>query len=173
MTLFLLSDAFVALTTSPRQLATMSAAVSSSQAGRDDDVPLRYTASPLRLLCSDTLLGLRCLWALPKVFLPLAPWRSGKLDELYPSPENIFCLAVHGCLVVFQLGFLFSLPLCVIWMLPAVWIMAYAAVVLLVNHAICRFALNGPKRFLVSKVLDPNPAHRRENWIFVNGMAIG
>lgn len=151
----------------------MSAAAFSSQAGRDDDVPLRYTASPLRLLCSDTLLVLRCLWALPKVFLPLAPWRSGKLDELYPSPENIFCLAVHGCLVVFQLGFLFSLPLCVIWMLPAVWIMAYAAVVLLVNHAICRFALNGPKRFLVSKVLDPNPAYRRENWIFVNGMAIG
>lgn len=144
-----------------------------SQVGSDDDAPVPYTASLSRLLWSDVLLCFRSFWAIPQIFLPLTPWRSGELDELYPSLENLVNVAVHFFLVVFQFVFLLSLPLFVVWMLPTIWIMAYVAFVLLVNYIICRFALNGSQAFLVSKVPVPGQEHQREHWIYINGISIG
>ena len=95
------------------------------------------------------------------------------MDELYPSPVNLFDVAVHGFLIVFQGLFLLSLPLCVAWMLPAIWIMAYVAFVLLANNTICRFVLNGSQRFLSSRVTVPEREHEREHWVFINGIATG
>lgn len=151
----------------------MPATVLLSERG-EDGVPLPYTASPLSLLWSDFRLGLRNLQFVPGVVLPLRPWRSGKLDELYPSRKNLFDIAVHGFLCVFQIFFILSLPFCIIWMLPVLWIMAYVGAVLLANHTICRLALNGSCRYLESRVLTPGyERHHREHWIFINGVAVG
>lgn len=146
--------------------------MSPSRVHARDGVPLPYTASPLRLFWSDVFLFLRYIKYFPDVVLPLTPWNSGALDELYPSGKNLFDIAVHSVLLVFQTVFLLSLPLCVVFLIPAFWIMLYALAVLLVNCTICRFALNGSKRFLVSKV-PVSEDHRQEHWIFINGIAVG
>lgn len=145
-----------------------------SQRGLAAHVPLPYTASPLQLLWSDIRLSLRTLWLAPAILLPLKRSRSGHLGELHLSWENMFDLAVHGFLCVYQAGFLLSLPVCVVCMFPIPWVIGYAAVVLAINRAICNAALNGKERFLVSKVpVEQLPAHEREHWVFVNGVAVG
>lgn len=152
----------------------MSAELLPSQRGTEADVALPYTASPTQLLWSDILLFFKSAWALPGIILPLRPCRSGKLDELYPAPRNLFDIAVHGLLIVYQLAFLLSLPVCILCMVPAVWTIVYAGVAVVLNRVICRIALNGSKRFLVSKVpVVEAQAHEREHWIFINGVAVG
>ncbi|RHZ53247.1 uncharacterized protein CDV56_103957 [Aspergillus thermomutatus] len=145
-----------------------------SQSRKKQDVPLPYTASPLQLLWADILLFLRSLWSLPGIILPLKPWNSGALDELYPSKENLRDIVVHLFLALYQLMFLLSLPICVILAFPALGIGIYMTIALTLNWVICRFALNGSARILQSRVpVEPRPEHEREHWIFVNGVGAG
>ncbi|CAI4220018.1 unnamed protein product [Parascedosporium putredinis] len=48
----------------------------------------------------------RYLWAIPWLFIPLRPYDSGNLSELSPTPQNLWCLAVHGILFVLQFSFI-------------------------------------------------------------------
>ncbi|KAF4216160.1 hypothetical protein CNMCM8980_007468 [Aspergillus fumigatiaffinis] len=145
-----------------------------SQSRKKQDVPLPYTASPWKLLWADILLFIRSLWSLPGIILPLTPWNSGALDELYPSKENLWDIVVHIFLAVYQLIFLLSLPILFILAFPALGIGIYMTVALTLNWVFCRFALNGSARILQSQVpVEHRPEHDREHWVFINGVGAG
>ena len=94
-----------------------------SQVGSPDEIPLPYTASPLRLLASDIILVIHHLGSVVWLFSPLWPCKSGALDETYPSRQNIWCGVVHVVLVIAQLLFLISLVVCVLCLVPALWVL--------------------------------------------------
>ncbi|EDP56904.1 hypothetical protein AFUB_016260 [Aspergillus fumigatus A1163] len=155
-------------------IPSMSVTYLPSQSRKKQDVPLPYTASPWKLLWADILLFLRSLWSLPGIILPLTPWNSGALDELYPSKENLWDIVVHVLLAIYQLIFLLSLPVLFILAFPALGIGIYMAVALTLNWVVCRFALNGSARILQSQVpVEHRPEHDREHWIFINGVGAG
>lgn len=141
-----------------------------SQVGTATTTPLPYTASPLKLLVSDVILCLSCIRYLPDILLPLRPYYSGKLDELYPSRGNLTALSIHGVLIVYQVAFLLSLP--VLFFLPIYVCILYITSVFILNNRICAF-LNGRHRFLVSHLPLTGSGHESENWIFINGVGVG
>jgi hypothetical protein len=143
-----------------------------SQIGTQETVSLPYTGSPLQLLWSDIVLFFQCARFLPGIVFPWMPWRSGKLDELFPSYPNLVALTIHAFLIVGQLGFLISLPGCCL-AFPLSICVLYMSVVIFVNSLICR-TLNGSKKFLESQVpISARPEHEEEHWIFINGVAVG
>ncbi|KGO74953.1 hypothetical protein PITC_031910 [Penicillium italicum] len=100
--------------------------------------------------------------------------RTRELDELYPSLRNGAILLIHIFLVVYQLGFLLSLPILVICMLPGLWILVYSAIAFTINYAIVMLMLNGFQRILGSQVpVVEQPGHERERWLYINGIAAG
>ncbi|KAF3398255.1 hypothetical protein F1880_006456 [Penicillium rolfsii] len=134
--------------------------------------PLPYTASPLRLLWSDLCVVFREAWTLPAIFFPLRLGQTSSLDELYLSFQGTLCLITQAFLTVYQLLFLLSLPLTIMFFLPALWILVYVAAALALNYVICMFVLNGFQRVLVSKVpVVPQPGHEKERchyWVQAN-----
>ncbi|OJJ45812.1 hypothetical protein ASPZODRAFT_98731 [Penicilliopsis zonata CBS 506.65] len=144
-----------------------------SQRGKTRNAPLPYTVSPIQLLRSDIFLFFRSLWAFPGAFLPLFPWRSGRLDELYPSARNLWGILMHGLLFVYQTLFLVSLPI-LVCSIPATWFSLCIALGIFLNYKVCKMALNGDQRVLVSREpVDESPGHEREHWFFLNGIAVG
>lgn len=132
---------------------------------------LPYTAAPLALLWSDLVLFLSFISYLPGLVLPLYPWGYGSLGELYPSWRNIVELVLHIWLIIVQVLFLLSIPLCIFY--PFAAVLAYIAGFILLNALFCRI-LNGREPFLTSKVnLDHFPKHDEERWIFLNGVSVG
>ena len=134
--------------------------------------PHSYTGSPLALLRHDVFSALGLWLFTPFIVVPLSPWRSGELCELYPSLKNIFCIALHCILVVMQLLFLASMW---VWPLFPLWcVIIGVAGFWAVNQGIC-YVLNGSKMRYHS---DPKYAkwdkkHEHEQWIFLNGVAVG
>lgn len=134
--------------------------------------PLPYTASPLKLLGSDILLALRYAWSLPLAFLPLRIGETGPLDELYPSLRSGVLVLTQLLSIVYQASFLLCLPIAIIFMVPAIWILVYVTVALLLSHVVCMVVLNGFQRLVVSQVPVPEqPDHIREKWFYINGIA--
>lgn len=143
----------------------------SSQVGTDSSVPLPYTGSPLLLIYSDVLLFFHKIHFLLGIILPLKPWNSGKLDELYPSPANIQDIVIHTFLFVYQFIFLVTLPFS--FAFPLVLLALYLFVVLGFNYLVFK-KLNGSERFVESQVpVNARPEHEEEHWIFINGVAVG
>jgi hypothetical protein len=142
-----------------------------SQIGTEESIPLPYTGSPIQLLWGDAILFFRSVRFLLGIVLPWKPWASGTLDELFPSPPNLLAITVHTFLIVYQLGFLLSLPYCLVC--PILMIALYVSAVIFGNNLICR-VLNGSRRFLESQVsINSLPEHEEEHWIFINGVAVG
>jgi hypothetical protein len=140
----------------------------------EEGTPLPYTASPVRLLWSDLVLFINKIWALPGIFLPLHLGRNGPNDEFYLSLRNAFIVVIHIFLIVYQVAILVSLPVMVLFMIPALWILVYFAGALLINYVIVMVGLNGFRRILVSQVpVAERPGHDRECWFFINGIAAG
>ncbi|KAL2869263.1 uncharacterized protein BJX67DRAFT_22856 [Aspergillus lucknowensis] len=145
-----------------------------SQSAKTPSTPLPYTASPWRLLWDDILLCLRSLWSVPNVIWPLGPHNSGDLDELYPSLGNIGNLGFQVLLSLLQIAFLFSIPVFVVCMVPALWTCIYIGSVLCANKALCDLLLNQGPAVLVSRVPENQlPEHEHEHWVFINGVACG
>ncbi|TLS24299.1 hypothetical protein PpBr36_08308 [Pyricularia pennisetigena] len=145
-----------------------------SQVGGKSVINYGYTDLPFRLLGYDVYYFFRFAWAIPYVVLPAGPpYLSGGLDELSPTRENLFCIAVHSLLIVLQLGFLLVL-LPVMVLLP-VWTAAlFIAAFLVCNRLICN-VLNGDQPTLTSNP-EYAPAlekHAHEQWIFINGVSVG
>ncbi|KAL5366438.1 hypothetical protein BJX96DRAFT_182605 [Aspergillus floccosus] len=144
------------------------------QEGAEEEVPLPYTDTPLKLLWFDIILFFRCLPYLLGVFTPLTPCPSREQDEMYLCVANVRIFLVHLVLSVFQLAFLISLPFCIIFMLPALVILIYAAGFLAINTVICHVVFNRHGPILHSVVPDTErPEHRQECWIFLNGISVG
>lgn len=134
--------------------------------------PLPYTASPVRLLLSDICLVIRFAWALPGIFLPLDFGRTTPLDELYLNLPGVISLVAQVLLSIYELLFLLSIPLGIVLMIPALWMLVYIATNLLLIFTICMVLLNGPQRILVSRApVSDKPEYKRERWFFINGVA--
>lgn len=142
--------------------------------GRTQPVPIPNTGNPFMLLGSDARLFFKCMRYMPGIFRPLYPWPTGPLDELYPSPANLFCLGVHAFLFVYQVAFIIAIIASFILHVPLPWFVAGAALAITLNWAICRYCLNGKARVLHSKVdLSREKQHPKEFWIFMNGVSVG
>jgi hypothetical protein len=146
-----------------------------SQIGGQTERPLSYTGSPWRLLISDIQLFNRWSFYLVNIVLPVWPWPSGDLDELYPSSANNFDIVLHSVLFVTQTGFLISLS---VWAtFPFFLYVTYVVAFIALNTAVCML-LNGqiPEGGLPSTVDNQSRAwarHDDETWLFLNGVAVG
>lgn len=132
-------------------------------------MPLAWTADPLSLCWSD----LKLFYAnINNLFGILVPSPSHPLDELHPSPMNMYTLGIHIFLVFYQLSFLLSIPLAIICQVPGAWLLVHCAIALGFNRLVC-LLLNGPA-YLDSQVHIPTEdAHPEERWIFLNGVSVG
>ncbi|KAH8645673.1 hypothetical protein BX600DRAFT_484941 [Xylariales sp. PMI_506] len=143
-----------------------------SQVGGESVINYGYTDMPLKLLLWDIRTFFTYLVYLPWIVWPLRPCEGEHFNELAFTRANVFCLFIHGILIVLQLGFLASLP--VLFLLP-VWVDSIGlAVFFSVNWLLCR-TLNGKDLVFNS---DPEfaPAleeHAHEKWVFLNGVAVG
>ncbi|KFY70541.1 hypothetical protein V499_09089 [Pseudogymnoascus sp. VKM F-103] len=134
--------------------------------------PLAYTSSPWQLLRSDFITFIHLLPSIFSIITPWRPWPTGFHDELYPSPGNIFSIFNHVILFITQGLFILSTPL---WLLFPVWMVAlYVFVFVLLNRLFC-YCLNGSQGTFESNpaVLKHLGAHADEEWIFINGVAVG
>jgi hypothetical protein len=145
-----------------------------SQIGDQSVINYSYTDLPWKLFGYDVYYFFSYLWALPYVLWPVkaAEMNSGHLDELAPTPQNLFCVFIHFILVIFQLAFILALPFSIVFPMPAV--VAAIGTYLLFNYGLCML-INGSETEYHS---DPEyapalPEHAHEQWIFINGVAAG
>lgn len=110
--------------------------------------------------------------------LPFYPFRSGALDELYPSFQNLKAVFCHLVLIIAQGLFL-------ILLIPSIFLgvpvplfgftptcLLTTVVFVAVNNLFC-VLLNGKKRRYKSFVNPSWEQHDDEKWIFINGVAVG
>ncbi|KAL7808771.1 hypothetical protein V8C44DRAFT_153158 [Trichoderma aethiopicum] len=146
-----------------------------SQEGEETELPLTYTGSPWQLFASDVRLFFVNILYIPFIFLPLYPWPSGPLDELYPTWANIIDIALHCVLFVLQLSFLISLPLLVLYPV-SIWLL-YVAAFLMINAVICLHFNRGIPPDGLKSTADAYSeqweSHDDEAWIFLNGICVG
>lgn len=137
--------------------------------------PPPYTGTPWKIFISDVKLFFENLFYLPYLFIPLYPWRSGALCELYPSSENLADIALHVILAVAQLGFLVSLF--TLAFLPTFTYVGYVAVCLALNQLVCWHFNRGIPRSGLKSTEDAFSQswlrHDDEAWIFLNGICVG
>ncbi|KAI0157105.1 hypothetical protein GGR52DRAFT_582915 [Hypoxylon sp. FL1284] len=143
-----------------------------SQVGGESVINYSYTDMPWKLVLWDIRYFFTFAWALPWVVWPLRPCDGGHFDELSFTRQNIWCMVIHAILIVLQLLFILALPLALL--LP-VWMVAIGlAVFFAINRLLC-LGLNGKTITFTS---DPKYApaleeHAHEQWIFLNGVAVG
>lgn len=148
-----------------------------SQLGTKTSTPLSYTAQPWRLCYSDIRLFFTWIIYLPNIVLPIGPWPSGYLDELYPSRANLYDIILHGILFIAQATFLLSIPFLIF--MPFGLFISYLGGFCGLNYFVCQL-LNW-SCCIPSEGLQPTEdAHFQswapcedEYWIFLNGVAVG
>lgn len=138
-------------------------------------LPPPYTGTPWKIFVSDVKLFFKNFFYLPYLFIPLYPWHSGALCELYPSPENLIDIALHVILSIIQLAFLVSLF--TLAFLPTFTYIGYIAVFFLLNELVCWHFNKGIPRSGLKSTEDALsqswPRHDDEVWIFLNGICVG
>jgi hypothetical protein len=144
-----------------------------SQIGGASVINYSYTDFPWRLLAKDVYFFFVYSWALPWILFPIFTYGSGELDELYPNIRNGFCVLLHFVLAVLQVCFILSLPLLAL-MLPSSIAALVVAAFLILNSLLCRL-LNGKDYEFHSdeKYATAKLEHSHEQWVFVNGVAVG
>lgn len=143
-----------------------------SQVGSPSTKIHAYTGTPLELLRHDIVTAFKFMLYLPYIIFPLRPMASGQFSELYPSPPNLRAIALHVILICLQLPFLLSIPL---WIFFPVWYVVLGCVVFgAVNMGICKL-LNGDGIEYPSnpKYAEAKEEHKHEQWVFLNGVAVG
>jgi hypothetical protein len=143
-----------------------------SQVGGESVINYSYTDMPWRLVAWDIKYFITFAWALPWIVWPVRPCDGGHLDELSPTAENIWCIFIHVLLVILQVFFLISLPVALV--LPVYLFIVTLAIFFSINWLLCR-CLNGST---ITYESDPKYAptleeHQHEQWIFLNGVAVG
>jgi hypothetical protein len=161
----------------------------------DTSKPLSYTSNTFHLLLNDIFLFIKLSITWPitagllSIVLPFRPYPSGKLDELYPSAQNLWAVGVHGILFIAQFLFLVSLVAFIFMGVPAILYFAYIIIFVLVNIGLSNLLLNRGsqegKFWVAGKEYAANPeddgeswvskdlAHEGEKWVFINGVAVG
>lgn len=134
--------------------------------------------NPFRLVWDDILSVFQLSRLLPLIILPLAPFNSGPLDELYPSWSNMSALTLHMALLPIQLSMIVTLPLMAVlfWFLPGFVHLLYFVSFIAVTFLFTRF-LNGPPTTESLIGLPPDGVDavndEHELWFFINGVATG
>ncbi len=143
-----------------------------SQVGGKQTSPQSYTTAPLSLLRADIASAFSVAAFLPFIIFPLRPQASAWLCELYPSPANLWSMFLHLILMLIQLPFILSIPF---WLFfPVWWVLGGIALFWTVNQGVS-FLLNGRQMKFPSnpKFAKKRPEHAHEEWIFLNGVAVG
>lgn len=143
-----------------------------SQVGGSVVTPHSYTDSPLKLLRQDVASAFTFWLFLPFIVYPFSPVSSGPLCELYPSAANLWSMFLHIILVIMQVPFLLSIPF---WFFFPLWSVSIGvAIFWLINQGIC-YLLNGSQMRYPSdpKFAAAKDEHAHEQWIFLNGVAVG
>ncbi|KAK3942047.1 hypothetical protein QBC46DRAFT_381054 [Diplogelasinospora grovesii] len=143
-----------------------------SQIGGKSVINYSYTDMPWRLMAFDVYYFFVFIWALPYILFPTIPADSGELDELALTRKNIFCIVVHFVLCILQLASLVAIPALIL--LP-IWAAAIlVGLFALVNHGLCSL-LNGKdvEYHSDAEYAPALPEHAHEQWIFINGVAVG
>jgi hypothetical protein len=143
-----------------------------SQVGGSIVTPHSYTGSPLKLLRQDFASAFKFWLFLPFIVYPFTPFGSGPLCELYLSPANLWSMFLHVILIILQLPFILSIPL---WVFLPVWTVIIGVVVFLAVNQVIWYLLNGTQMRYPSnpKYAERKPEHAHEQWIFLNGVAVG
>lgn len=143
-----------------------------SQVGGKAVTPVAYTSSPMKLLFADFRWALGHAFDLPSIVFPWTPYGSDYLDELYPSLANLWDMFLHVIIFICQAFFLLSIPF---WLLFPVWAVAFFVTVFLLSNSIFCTLLNGPLRCYDSNpdITARMPKHENEQWVFINGVAVG
>ncbi|KAK7931748.1 hypothetical protein PG985_002460 [Apiospora marii] len=143
-----------------------------SQVGGESVINYSYTDTPFTLLMWDIYYFFYFVWALPWVVWPLRPCHGGHFDEMSFTASNMWCLFIHGVLIIMQLGFILSLPLLVL--VPVWTAILWVGFFTTVNWALC-LTLNGPSLTYHSDPMyaEAKEEHAHESWIFINGVACG
>ncbi len=143
-----------------------------SQLGGKSVINYSYTDLPWVLVGYDIFYFFKFIWALPYILFPATPADSGDLDELAFTRKNGFCIAIHFILCVLQLAGIACLPFMIL--LPVWTAILLVGGFMLANYGLCSL-LNGKD---VEYWSDPEyapelPEHAHEQWIFINGVAVG
>ncbi|TRX90579.1 hypothetical protein FHL15_008552 [Xylaria flabelliformis] len=143
-----------------------------SQVGGKSVINYSYTDLPWKLVAYDIKYFFTFAWALPWIIWPLRPCDGGDFDELSSTADNIWCISIHIVLFILQLMFLITLPIA--FLLPVYLFIAALGVFFLINWLLC-LCLNGKT---ITYESDPKYApalleHQHEQWIFLNGVAVG
>jgi hypothetical protein len=141
------------------------------------DIPSDMDTNPFRLVWEDICCVFRLARLLPFIFLPLHPLRSGPLDELYPSPYNLWDVFLHITLIVSQIFLLISFPiaLATFWVFPLVVHGVFYAAFMFLTMIIIRLLNGAPTgRSLIGIPRTRPPVNdATEPWFFINGIATG
>ncbi|KAF4982703.1 hypothetical protein FZEAL_1730 [Fusarium zealandicum] len=143
-----------------------------SQIGESSVIDYSHTDFPWKLFVKDVYFFFVYIWALPWIVWPIYPFGAKEFDELYPTPQNLFCIGVHLVLVVLQLAFLIALPFTMVF---PVWMAGTGIAGFMgLNWLLCKL-LNGSKETYNSeeKFAKEKPEYAHEQWIFLNGVAVG
>lgn len=143
-----------------------------SQVGGKSVINYSYTDMPLKLLVWDVRYFFVFGFSLPWIVWPIRPCDGDDFDELAFTRSNLWCIFVHMVLIVIQIGFIISLPW--VFLFPAWMVLVGMLLFLGCNKLLCR-TLNGNT---ITYHSDPEfaPAleeHGHEQWIFINGVAVG
>ncbi|KAH6990468.1 hypothetical protein BKA56DRAFT_610073 [Ilyonectria sp. MPI-CAGE-AT-0026] len=143
-----------------------------SQVGESSVIDYSHTDFPWRLFVKDVYYFFVYIWALPWIVWPLFPSGPKEFNELAITPENLFCIFIHLILGILQLLFLVGLPFSIFF--PVWMVAAGIAVFMVVNWGLCRL-LNGNTDTYCSdeKYAKALPQHAHEQWVFLNGVAVG
>jgi hypothetical protein len=143
-----------------------------SQVGGKSVINYSYTDMPLKLLMWDMRYFLVFAWALPWILWPIRPAEGGHFNELAPTRSNIWCIFMHGVLILIQLAFIVTLPLAL--MFPFGMVLAGWTAFFTLNWLLCK-TLNGNTIVYESdpKYAPALPEHEHEQWVFINGVAAG
>ena len=135
-------------------------------------MPHSYTNSLLTLLRQDVASAFSFWVFAPFIVYPFTPLSSGPLCELYPSASNLWSMFLHIILFFMQAPFLLSI---LTWVFFPLWaVMGGIAVFWVINKGIW-YLLNGSKMRYPSnpKFAEAKEEHKHEQWIFLNGVAVG
>ncbi|KAL4780369.1 hypothetical protein BJX76DRAFT_364364 [Aspergillus varians] len=141
------------------------------------NIPPDTDSNPFRWLSEDIGSVFRLSSLLPRIFLPLSPFRSGALDELYPSLSNLRDITLHIILILIQVFLIISLPFAFItlWPVPFVVHIVFYGVFVFVTAVVVRLLNGRPTgRSLIGVPTSRHPVNdERELWFFINGIATG
>ncbi|KAI1498454.1 hypothetical protein F5X99DRAFT_393574 [Biscogniauxia marginata] len=143
-----------------------------SQVGGKSVISYSYTDLPWKLLVWDIRYFFTFVWALPWIVWPFRPCQGEHFDELSFTRQNMWCLFIHGILIIYQVSFILALPTA--FLLPVWLVLIGLAIFFTINWLLC-LCLNGKTIVFES---DPKYApaleeHKHEQWIYLNGVACG